>query len=306
MPARERVLRTGALLYAGALLAGVAIDTPLGGNLVRLAAVFGGPLAIGALWERRRQFAIAVLAIPLLYWQWLAPVRSVIRGAGDPSSELSYHAPLIAELDRRSRAEGPFRTEIPFTPTTGRRVTSRRAIRSRAAGSASSTSSSTASSTTTGRCRDRACAAGWTARGALRRAARRGARPGRPRGGRARARGARTGAARGLEGGDWRLFRVAGDEPLVSAPARVTQLGVDELTLRTPRPATVDLRVRFTPYLALVRGRGCVSEAPGGWTRVRLDAAGDSSSESASHRAGSAPPRRAARPSRERSLGCLA
>ena len=70
-----------------ALLAGVAIDTPLGGNLVRLAAVFGGPIAIGALWERRTSSRSRCSRVPLLYWQWLAPVRSVIRGAGDPSSE---------------------------------------------------------------------------------------------------------------------------------------------------------------------------------------------------------------------------
>ena len=57
-----------------------------------------------------------VLALPLLYWQWLAP-----RALGDPRraatrrAQLAYHAPLIAELDRRAAAEGPFRTEVPFT-----------------------------------------------------------------------------------------------------------------------------------------------------------------------------------------------
>ena len=276
VPARERVLRTGALLYAGALLAGVVIDTPLGGNLVRLAAVFGGPLAIGALWERRRQLAIAVLAIPLLYWQWLAPVRSVIRGAGDPSSELSYHAPLIAELDRRSRAEGPFRTEIPFTANhwEARYVPPRHPL---ARGWERQLDVKL-----NGLFYDDGPLSGprlrrWLDEHAVRYVALPGVEldpAGREEGALVRA-GRVPGLREVWRGGDWRLFRVAGDEPLVGAPARVTQLGVDELTLRTPRPATVDLRVRFTPYLALVRGRGCVSEAPGGWTRVRLDDAGD-------------------------------
>jgi hypothetical protein len=75
-------------------------------------------------------------------------------------------------------------------------------------------------------------------------------------------------------GGDWRLYRVEAAQPLASSPATVTRVGVDDLVLRIPRAATIDLRVRFTPYLALVSGRGCVSEAPGGWTRVRLDEAG--------------------------------
>ena len=81
---------------------------------MRLAAVFGGPLAIGALWDRRGR-RCCCSRVPLLYWQWLAPVRSVIRGGGEPSSKLAYHRPLLDELARRTRAEGPFRTEVPFT-----------------------------------------------------------------------------------------------------------------------------------------------------------------------------------------------
>ncbi len=274
LPPRERVLRVGAGLYAGALLAGVVIDTPLGGNLVRLAAVFGGPIAAGALWQQRR-VALALLALPLLYWQWLAPVRSVIRGSGDPSSRSAYHQPLIAELERRAVAEGPFRTEIPFTanhwetryvapgrplargwerqldvklnglfyddaPLTGERY--RRWLRDLAVGYVA----------LPGVELDPAGAG----EGAL----------------------VRSGRVPGLtevwRGGDWRLYRVSGARPLAEAPARVVSLGVDALTLSTPRAATVDVRVRFTPYWALLSGAGCVSEAPGGWTRVRLDRAG--------------------------------
>jgi hypothetical protein len=32
--------------------------------------------------------------------------------------------------------------------------------------------------------------------------------------------------------------------------------------------------VRYSPYWALAGGRGCVSSAPGGWTRVRVGDAG--------------------------------
>ena len=88
----------------------------------------------------------------------------------------------------------------------------------------------------------------------------------------------RSGMVPGLKevwrGGDWRLFRVAGDRPLARPPARVTQMRLDGLTLTAPRPLTTVVRVRFTPYWRLTGGPGCVSEAPGGWTRVRLDRAG--------------------------------
>ncbi len=140
-PRDERALRWGAGLYALVLVVGVLLDTPLGGNLVRLAAVFGGPLAAGALWHRRMT-ALAILAPFLLYWQWLAPVRSVVRGAGDASSVRAYHAPLVAELDRRTCARGtvPHGDPVHREPL-GDPLGRRRGNRSRAAGSASSTSS---------------------------------------------------------------------------------------------------------------------------------------------------------------------
>jgi hypothetical protein len=34
------------------------------------------------------------------------------------------------------------------------------------------------------------------------------------------------------------------------------------------------VRVRFTPYWAISSGRGCVREAPGGWTEVQVRHAG--------------------------------
>lgn len=274
LPARERAIRAGAAMYAAVLLAGVAIDTPLGGNLVRLAAVMGAPLVIGALWGRRYAVLMA-LALPLLYWQWLAPVRSVVRGAGDPSSKLAYHAPLIAELERRAAAEGPFRVEVPFTANHWETRFLAPSIM---------------------------LARGWerqldvklnplfyedrppTAAGYRRwldgLSVRYVALPsveldpaGEPEGALVRS-GRVPGLREVWRGGDWRLFEVDGGEALIGAPMRVLSAGVDDFTVSSPRAAEAVLRVRFTPYWALVSGSGCVSRAPGGWTRVRLDRAG--------------------------------
>ena len=50
LPRNERALRWGAVLYAlGATLA-LALETPMGGNAVRLGALFGGPVLLCALW----------------------------------------------------------------------------------------------------------------------------------------------------------------------------------------------------------------------------------------------------------------
>ena len=43
---------------------------------------------------------------------------------------------------------------------------------------------------------------------------------------------------------------------------------------RTTEPSPVDLRVRFNPYWRITSGRGCVAEAPDGFTRVRVDGRG--------------------------------
>jgi hypothetical protein len=274
LPARERVLRTGALLYAAALIAGIAIDTPLGGNLVRLAAVFGGPLALGALWERRRP-VLLLLFVPLLYWQWLAPVRSVIRGSGEPSADLAYHQPLLDELERRARSEGPFRLEIPFTANhwETRYVAPQFPL---ARGWERQLDVKLNPVFYEDGALTPASYRGWLDRLAVRYVAL-------PRAeldpsGRREGALVRSGSVPGLRevwrGGDWRLFRLSGDRPLASAPARVTQMRLDGLTLRAPRPGSTTVRVRFTPYWRLTGAPGCVSEAPGGWTRVRLDRAG--------------------------------
>ncbi len=275
LPADERTLRTGAVLYALALVAGVVVDTPLGGNLVRLAAVFGGPIAAGALWDRRMT-VLAIVALPLLYWQWLAPVRSVVRGAGDRSSHLAYHAPLIAELDRRAAAEGPFRTEVPFTANHWE---------------------------TRFVAPDHPLARGWERQldvkvnplfyghGVLtparyrrwldRLAVRYVALPDvqLDPSGAAEGRLVRGGTVPGVvpvwHDRHWRLFRVTDAQPLADPPVRVTRMGVDDVALTTPRPATSTVRVRFSPYWAL-DGAGCVERGFGGWTRVRLDRAGPS------------------------------
>ena len=64
------------------------------------------------------------------------------------------------------------------------------------------------------------------------------------------------------------------ERALVDPPATVDAVGVDQVTLQSPRAATVTLRVRYSPYWALGPGRGCVTRAPGGWTSLRLSTPG--------------------------------
>ena len=113
LPVEERSLRIGVILYAALCLGLALAHTQVGANAARLGSLFGGPvLALGL--AGRRPLALALLAVPLLYWQWAAPVRDLTNAAGDPSVEASYYAPLLAELERRTGG-APTRIEIPPT-----------------------------------------------------------------------------------------------------------------------------------------------------------------------------------------------
>ena len=96
------------------LVASFVLATPMGGNAVRLGALFAGPVAACLLWPGRARVLVA-LAVPLLYWQWVAPIHDWVQTRGDASTRSAYYAPLVAELRARQAREGPFRVEIPFT-----------------------------------------------------------------------------------------------------------------------------------------------------------------------------------------------
>jgi len=72
----------------------------------------------------------------------------------------------------------------------------------------------------------------------------------------------------------WRVFAVTGARPLARGAARATGLDPERVRLTASRAGVADLRVRFTPYWRIATGRGCVEQAPGGWTRVRVDRPG--------------------------------
>jgi hypothetical protein len=117
LPRGERALRFGVMLFALLAIAAFAVHTPVGANAARLGSLFGGPVLALALADRR-PLALAVIALPLLYWQWGGAVRDTGAATRKPSPGTSYYEPLIAELERRTGAE-PVRIEIPITHSRG-------------------------------------------------------------------------------------------------------------------------------------------------------------------------------------------
>jgi hypothetical protein len=126
LPRRERALRIGAALYGLAAIAAFAVETPMGGNAVRLGALFGGPVLACALLGRdgragagpvgvlRSPVPLVALFAALAFWQWSPAVRDVIKWLEDPAARASYYEPLREFLERNP---GVGRVEIPFTRT---------------------------------------------------------------------------------------------------------------------------------------------------------------------------------------------
>jgi hypothetical protein len=278
LPRDERTLRIGVALYALGCTAAFLLDTPVGGNVVRLGALAAGPLAALVLW-RRRTVALACLVPFLLWWQWTAAVNDVRTASGDPSVHAAYYAPLLAALERAGAHGGAAgRVEVPFTrlhwearwvapafPLARgweRQLDVERNAVFYAHGGLD------AAPLTAARYR------AWLQRSGVRWVALPDVRldySAKPE--------ARL-IARGLpylrpvwRGAHWRLYEVVGAAPLAQPPTRVLRADADGLALEVPRPGTVRLRVRWTPYWAVTHGDACV-EPDGDWTRVRVRRAG--------------------------------
>jgi len=274
LPARERVLRIGALLYAVALVAAFGLATPLGGNASRLGALVAGPLLLGALAGRRSPLSLAALALPLAYWPLYPAVRDVVRASGDPSLRAGYYEPLLRQLDMRAQ-RGTFRLEIPFTENhwEARHVAGGRDGVPLARGwerqldrryGALFYDAGLDAASYRAWLDDRAVAYVALPGVALDDAGR--AEAGLVAGGLPYLREVWRNA-------HWRLFEVLRAKPLADGAAAVLT-GAGSVTLRAARPGDVLVRVHHTRWWRVTSGSACVSAAPGGMTRVRVRTAG--------------------------------
>ncbi|MFL6101228.1 MAG: hypothetical protein ACJ71T_14880 [Actinomycetales bacterium] len=106
-----RSFRLALVLYGGAALVICTFHNPVGGNVARLGALVGGPVAAAVLGARNQWRALAVLAVPLAAWQLWPLGTAVDRSIGDPSSRPAYYAGLAGFL--RTQDPGAGRVEVP-------------------------------------------------------------------------------------------------------------------------------------------------------------------------------------------------
>ncbi len=271
LPREEAALRWGLGLYGlGAILA-LLIETPMGGNAVRLGALFGGPVVLCALWGRpwaRRPAMLAFLIVgltALAVWQWAAAVRDVQKYVTDPAAKSDYFEPLRQWLytlrDQR-------RIEIPFTrghwegaeiaPET---AMARGGLRQLDTGLHPIFYREGLASLTY---------AAWLSDNAVRYVALPSALPDRS------AYAERALIEKGLrylrlrwKSDDWRVYEFLLPAPLVisqgNANVVLEQFENDELLLDVKRPGEAIVKVRWTPYWF---ASGACVEPDGAWTRV--------------------------------------
>jgi hypothetical protein len=266
LPAGDRDLRAGVVLYALGCLAAYVVHTPVGSNAARLAPLLAGPLA-ALLWWRRRPLALLVAALPLLYIQWQAPIRDVRTAADSSAASSAYYEPVIAYLNRQPGP--PFRVEIPFTVfhweayAVAPRFPSprgwERQLDIKYNGLFYGKTPLNA-----------ATYEAWLHQLAVRFVAVSDAKLDYS---------AVKEAAlidRGLpylklafRTRHWRVYAVADPTPLVQGAATLRALGPNSVALQARRPGTAYLRVRFSPYWTLPKNAGCVAP-DGGFTKLIL------------------------------------
>jgi hypothetical protein len=269
-PRHETWLRRGMVVYLVIAVGFACFHTPVGANAARLGALFGGPLLALALAERRPRI-LGLVAVPLLYWQWVAPIRDLSDALGDPSIHSSYFAPLIDELDLK--ATGPIRVEVP--PTRDRWESAYLAPRyPLARGWLRQLESGDFHLFTDGRLTAASYRA-WLDEHAISFVALPDVSFDYL---------AEDEAAL-IKGGlsylqpvwaddDWSLFSVRDATAMVSpAGARLTRVGPADFTLNASRRGDYLVRIHYTPYWSVRSGAACV-ERDGDWTSVKADAPG--------------------------------
>ena len=272
VPREQRVLRIAVVLYAALAVAVFVLDTPIGGNVVRLGSLCAGPVAALVLWPRRR-VALACVAPFLLWWQLGPGILDVTTAQGDPSVRAPYYAPLLAQLRARGADGASGRLEIPFTKVHWEARWAAPAIPlargwERQLDRKVNPLFYDDAALTPARYR------AWLARMAVQWVA----VPDVPLDYSAREEA--TLIADGLpylrevwRNAHWRLYAVRGAAPLAVPPARVLAADTDSLTVGTPRAGAFDLRVRWSPYWAVVGGDACIA-SDGDWTRLEVRRAG--------------------------------
>jgi hypothetical protein len=273
LPPGNGSLRFGALVYIATCLVFLLVSTPMGSNIERYGVLLAGPLLICAVARAREREDVsraatvaAVLAICLwAVWAGWGPVRETLAVAGNPSTKGPYYAPVERFLDEH--AQTPVRIEVPLTRTHWE--TAELAPRVSLARGWEKQLDVRYDSVLLSPSLDAASYERWLRSQAVAYVALPDVEldPSSAREGEL-IRAGLPGLREVFSSRHWRIYAVRAPQSLAEGPGRLTALGHESFSLSVSAPGTFLVRVRYTPYWTITSGGGCVSRAPGGWTRV--------------------------------------
>ncbi len=272
LPARERGLRVGALVYLVVCVLTVALHTPMGANVERYGVLLAAPLLLCALaasreWGGRLASTAAAVVVlcGMAVWTAWGPVRETAAVAGDPSTGAAYYVPLQRFL--ATHGGSLVRVEVPFT-----RGHWEAAFLAPSVSLARGWEKQLDTRYDLVLLKHGLTAGGyraWLLQQAVTYVALPDVAldPSSAQEGRLIERGLpylrEVFASR-----HWRVYQVLHPTPLAQGPGRLTALGHDSFTLLDRAPGRFLVRIHYTRYWTLTHGAGCVGPAPGGWTSV--------------------------------------
>jgi hypothetical protein len=269
----ERQLRWAVVAYTIASFAIWLSPNPIGGNAVRLGALFGGPVLAAVVLSRKPRVSVWLLALFMagsLYWQVTASVQQIARSAGDPATSASYFQPVASWLQRHGGREA--RIEVP--PTADHWEAAYLAPRFELARGWLRQAETTRDDLfyDEGRLNSGEYEA-WLRENAVRFVA----LPDAPL-------DYSSAAEKSLilsgppylalrwRSAHWRVYSVRHPQPLVDpiggAAAAIRSVGAQGFSLNVTRPGDFLVRVNFTPYWSVEHGEGCLLRR-GDWTLLR-------------------------------------
>ncbi|HMI81906.1 MAG TPA: hypothetical protein VK480_08990, partial [Solirubrobacterales bacterium] len=280
----ERQLRR---VIAGYLLVSTLIwltPNAMGGNAVRLGALFGGPVLAAVLLSRRPRptvpawFFVPLLALAIagsLYWQLTASVTQIARSVGDPSTASAYFEPAARWL----RVHGGPGARIEVPPTANHWESAYLAPKFELArGWLRQLDTTRDDLFYDEKALSAASYGAWLRANAISFVA----LPDAPL-------DYSSQAERRLILGDpsylslrfrsehWRIYEVRDPKPLVAplggAAAETRWIGREGFALDVQRPGEFLVRVAFTPYWSITHGAGCILRR-GDWTVARASRPG--------------------------------
>lgn len=274
-PEAWRPVRLAAAVYCVGVALTLAIRSPVGSNVVRLALLFAGALLLAAAAGRRRLEPRKVMALYMAFavtavWQIFKPVQDLLTTA-PAANWSSYARPLVGELGRLNATQG--RVEVVSAESHWE-----------AAGLAPYVNLARGwnrqidvernplfydGNLTSAAYHD------WLRQWAVDYVVLPKAVPD----------DAAVAEAQLVSRGQpwlrpvwhdehWQVFRLADPLPMATPPSKVVRAGASELTVQVPAAGSVMVRVTWSPWLEVLGGgRGCL-EKDGEWTLLRASGPG--------------------------------